>query len=276
MTEPRGYVDTRYLGDVAAFVSALKARTYELMHLEPGQAVLDVGCGPGTDTFALAGLVGEQGRAVGVDHDQAMVDEAQRRVAAEGSGSRVEHVRADSASLPFDDGSFDACRSERLFQHLPDPGPTLSEMARVTRPGGRIVVLDTDWGSLSIDTAEIEAERRLVRALADGHLHNGYSGRQLRRLFLRQGLADVGVELHPLLVTSYPFARQAALLDRVEEIGVVDGALTREDVQRLHASLEAADAEGVFFCSVTMVMAVGRKPGAAPGDRLSRDAAALS
>src|SRR5262245_20254410 len=118
MTQPKGYVDTRYLEEVGAFVTHLKRRTYELMQLGPGQAVLDVGCGPGTDTLALAALVGEQGRVVGVDYDAAMIEEADRRAAAEGIGPRVEHRQVDSSSLPFDDGTFDACRSERVFEHL--------------------------------------------------------------------------------------------------------------------------------------------------------------
>jgi SAM-dependent methyltransferase len=260
MPQTKGYVDASYLEDIGAFVSHLKERSYAHLELEQGDAVLDVGCGPGTDTFALGKLVGEKGRVVGVDYDQAMIAEAESRAADHEAGAWVEHRQADSASLPFDDSSFDACRSERLFQHLPDPEPTLKEMVRVTKPDGRLVVLDTDWGSLSIDTPEVDVERRLARVLAERHLHNGYSGRQLRRLFLQQGLADVRIELHPLLVTSHAFARKAALLDEAEALGLTAGALTKDEVRRWRESLDEADADGVFFGSVNQVMAVGRRP----------------
>jgi ubiquinone/menaquinone biosynthesis C-methylase UbiE len=79
MTQPRGYVDPHRLDILAERLKQFKQRTYALMSIQPGDAVLDVGCGPGTDTLILAGLVGPAGRAVGVDSDAAMIAEADRR-----------------------------------------------------------------------------------------------------------------------------------------------------------------------------------------------------
>ena len=75
MTQPRGYVDPHYLDAMAELIKQHKQRTYTWMHLQPGHTVLDVGCGPGTDTLASAGLVGPTGRVVGVDADAVMVAE---------------------------------------------------------------------------------------------------------------------------------------------------------------------------------------------------------
>jgi ubiquinone/menaquinone biosynthesis C-methylase UbiE len=86
-------------------------------------------------------------------------------------------------SLPFETDYFDSCRSERLFQHLSNPAQALSEMTRVTKSGGWVVVLDTDWGSLSTNSDETDIERRLARFMAESFLQNGYSGRKLYRLF---------------------------------------------------------------------------------------------
>ena len=137
-----GYVDPDYLDAAARLLLPSKLRTYELMELQEGHRVLDLGCGPASDTIALAGIVGETGRVVGVDADAEMVAEANERASAAELAGRVTHDHADAAFLPFDDDSFDACRSERVFQHLPDPTAALAELIRVTRPGGKVIVVD--------------------------------------------------------------------------------------------------------------------------------------
>ncbi len=260
MAQPKGYVNPDYLRVVGEFVNHLKQRTYSLMQILPGQKVLDVGCGPASDTLQLGQLVGPTGKVFGVDYDQAMIDEAEKRADQAGMAGWVKHECADSGSLPFETDEFDACRSERLFQHLHDPERTLSEMIRVTKPGGRVVVLDTDWGSFSIDTSEADIERRLVRFFAEKQLLNGFSGRHLYHLFKQQNLTDVTVELCPLYVTSYSLARQLiTLFNTTEPIALGEGIVTEGEIQRWHASLEQADSHDAFFCSVTQVLVVGRK-----------------
>ena len=87
MTRLGDYIDPPYLDAMAELVKQNKQRTYNWMHIQPGHAVLDVGCGPGIDTIALAELVGPTGRVVGVDADAAMIAEADRR--AEQAGCRA-------------------------------------------------------------------------------------------------------------------------------------------------------------------------------------------
>jgi ubiquinone/menaquinone biosynthesis C-methylase UbiE len=259
-SQHKGHVDATYLDTVQGVLSDLKRLTYEHMRLEPGDKVLDAGCGPGTDTIPLAPLVGPSGRVIGVDHDAEMIAEAERRALEAGVTARVTHEQADATALPYPAAYFDACRCERLFEHLHDPAKALSEMARVTRSGGWIVVLDSDWGSLSIDTCEIDAERRQVRFFTEHVVNNGYSGRQLYRLFKRQGLADVSVQVCGVPFTDYALVRQVMLMERCEREAVVSGVVSAQDLERLHACWEQADADGVFFASMSMVLVSGRKP----------------
>lgn len=260
MTQPKGYVDSEYLQIFGDFVKHVKERSYTLMQIQPGCKVLDVGCGPGTDTIPLAALINSTGQVVGVDYDQAMIDEAKQRAEKAGVNAWVKHKQADVASLPFESNTFDSSRSERLFQHLPNPEQALSEMARVTKSGGWIVVLDTDWGTFSVDTPEVDIERRLARIRAERNLNNGYAGRQLYRLLKRQRLASITVELFPLFSANYAFTRQGSLLDETEREALASGVMTSEELQRWRTSLEEADAEGIFFGSVTQIMVAGRKP----------------
>ena len=202
------------------------------MHLQPGHTVLDVGCGPGTDTLALAGLVGPSGRVVGVDADAAMVAEADRRAEQAGCGAWCRHQQADAMALPLETGVFDACRSERLFQHVHNPAAILAEIARVTRPGGWVVVLEPDWDTLSLDSPEVEIERRLARVRAEHMTNNGYAGRQLYGLFKRQQFSEITVELHPLFLTSYALFRSATVMERVKRDAKAAGLLSEEELQR--------------------------------------------
>lgn len=257
----QGYVDTAYLRDAAQLLRYFKEQIYQLMQAGPGSRVLDVGCGPGTDTLPLAERVRPNGLAVGVDFDPRMLAEADRRAQAAGGAACARHVLADGVGgLPFPADCFDACRSERVFQHLRQPERALAEMARVTRPGGWIVVLDTDHCTKSFDTPEVDIERRLVRYAAD-HLHsNGYAGRTLYRLFRQQGLADIAVEAVAIAFTDLAAARQANLLDQAEQGALAAGAITAGELQRWHAALAQAEAQGTFFGTGTGVLIAGRKP----------------
>ena len=259
MTQPRGYVDPHYLDVSAERLKQNKQRTYTWMHIQPGHAVIDVGCGPGTDTIVLAGLVGPTGRVVGVDSDAAMIAEADRRAEQAGCSAWCRHQQGDAMALPLEKGAFDACRSERLFQHVHNPAGVLAEMARITRPGGWVVVWDTDWGTLSIDTAEVDIERRLARIRAEHHLNNGYAGRQLYGLFKRQQFADITVEIHPVSITDYMLMRYAGRMDTVECVALGAGVVTEEELHRWQQNLKEAETTGTFFAHVAGVLVAGRK-----------------
>jgi len=259
---PKGYVDAAYLDTAAAndMMKAFKHLTYERMHAKPGQTVLDVGCGPGTDTIPLAQRVGASGQVIGVDYDADMITQAQRRAREAGVSPWVGHLHADATALPFDSDRFDACRSERLFPHLLNPDKALSEMTRVTKPGGWIVVLDPDGGSISIDASDVQTERTLVRIFGEHMVNNGYVARQLYRLFKQQGLAEVSTQVCGLTFVDYALARQMWLLDDVERKALALGVVTVGEIERLRAYWEQANAEGTYFASVHWILVAGRKP----------------
>lgn len=252
-----GGVDRNYLTQAAALVNSAKQLSYEWMALQPDMQVLDVGCGPGIDTVELARRV-PRGQVKGVDRDPVMIHDADELARAAGVLERVEHVEADATSLPFPDASFHAVRSERLFQHLTDPAAALAEMVRVTRPGGRVVVLDTDWGSHSVDSPDVRVERALAHTLAETSLANGYSGRRLYGLVRRAGLRDVEVSVLPVMVTDHTLWRVIARLDQVEKDAVAARSVSEAALDRWRTTMER-DAE-TFFGAVNMILVAGTKP----------------
>jgi SAM-dependent methyltransferase len=258
MTQHKGYVDSQYLNRMAELLHQNKQQSYAWMDIRPGHRVLDVGCGPGTDTLPLAHLVGSMGQVVGVDADVAMITEAHHRATQAGVDSWVTHQQGDATALPFATASFDACRSERVFQHLLQPERALAEMVRVTKAGGWVVVLDTDWGSLSVDCVEVDIERRLARVKAEHCEHNGYAGRTLYRLFGAQGLGDVRVAVLATYLTDYLAMRFGSGADVTEREALRTGVITQAELDRWHASLERAAAAGQFFASIVSILVAGR------------------
>lgn len=236
----------------------MKRKSYARMEIEPGYKVLDVGCGPGADTLPLARLVGESGEVMGIDYDPHVIAEANQRALDAGISHVVKHEQGNAMSLPYQDAMFDACRSEKLFQQLLFPERVLFEMRRVTKRARPVVVLDTDWSTLSLHTSEAETERKLFNFMLEAKILNGCVGRQLLQLFKEQGLTNISFEVLPLCITSYELARELVALDEVEKDAVESGVITQDELQRWHARFEQLERDGSFFGSVNLILMAGR------------------
>ena len=106
----------------------------------PGDSALDVCCGTGDFAFALKRAVGPEGRVIGVDVSDGMLDVAREKCGR--NQLYVEFLHGDVLELPFSDGGFDACSVGFGIRNVPDIVRAFTEMGRVCRPGGKVVCLE--------------------------------------------------------------------------------------------------------------------------------------
>jgi len=117
------------------------ANPFSMGSLQPGDDVLDVGCGAGMDTLVAAQMVGPSGSVTGIDMTPEMVAKARGSVTEMGLDN-VTIVEGSAEQLPFEDASFDVAISNGVIDLIPDKDAVFSEITRVLRPGGRIQLAD--------------------------------------------------------------------------------------------------------------------------------------
>ena len=121
--------------------STFRRRGVEALELEPGETVLELGCGPGNSLGRLREAVGPEGRVVGVDYSEGMVKRAARQIDAEG-WQNVGAVRGDATRLGVESVRFDAVYASMSLTAMPDPVAAVETAAHCLRPDGRVAVLD--------------------------------------------------------------------------------------------------------------------------------------
>ena len=130
------------------------------------------------------------GELLGVDVAPEMV------AAARALAGQQTHLRFEvgaGAALPAEDATYDAAFGERLLLHVADPVPVVAEMARVVKPGGRVVLMDWDFETVVVSHPDRELARRLLHWRCDHHSGDNWSGRRLLGYALAAGLRGVTV-----------------------------------------------------------------------------------
>lgn len=234
--------------DEAPAARQLRHLTYELLGVQPGAAMLDVGCGPGRAVHEL-GALGV--RAHGVDIDSRMIAVARQR------WPKADFRVAGAYALPFGDGTVSGYRADKVFHELDDPARAVAEARRVLAPGGRIVLIGQDWDTFLIDADDAALTRTIVHARAD-MVPGPRTARRFRNLLLDAGFRDVEVQVHTGIFTD---TMMLPMLSGLAEAACATGRIGRSAADGWFAEQsERADAGRLFLAVPMFVASAGKRP----------------
>ncbi len=228
----------------------------EVVAAKPGELLLEVGSGSGVLCRLLAPRVQPDGCIVGMEISPEMTAEAQKYNLSEGSNGSIAFETGAAEALPYSDASFDGAIAARLLLHVSDPDVVIREMTRVVKPEGRVVVMDWDFDTVTVDHPDREQTRRLLQWRSDHHGGNNWSGRQLWRRMKTAGLHNLSV--HPrVTVANCEADGLTQSLWRAAQVACDGGAVSPAEKEAWVQELKNRIQAGTFFASIVYFIVRG-------------------
>lgn len=237
-------------------VAATRQAVYRSIAPREGEHFLDLGSGPGYLAIDFARSAGPTGSCTGVDLSAAMIQLAGEKAAGI---DNLDLNQADITALPFDDARFDAITALQTLAYVPDLDAALGEIARVLRPGGRAVILDTDFDGIVWQARDRTRMRRILDAY-DSHVAWPDLPRILPTRLKAAGLSLMRCEIAPLLNLSYHPNSFVAGMTRVVGAYVARNGIAQDEVDAWTAEQQELDQAGEFFFSMPRFLFHVTKP----------------
>jgi len=229
----------------------------EALAARSGEHILDVGCGPGFYMAELLDQVGPDGSVTGIDSSAEMLPVAASR--CEGKGAAFSLLEGEATDLPVEDASADAALSVQVLEYVEDVPRALAEIHRALKPGGRVVLWDVDWSTLSLHASDPELNERVLRAW-DRHLADPALPRTLAAQMRAAGFDEVEVEGHAFTAIDLdPETYGGSLVPFIETYVVEQEVLDPESAAAWGADQRALAARGEFYFAVIQFRFSGRR-----------------
>jgi arsenite methyltransferase len=222
-----------------------------------GEQILDVGCGPGFYCAELLEEVGVGGSIVGLDSSPAMLALAARRCKGHGN---VEFHQADATSLPVGDATFDAALCVQVLEYVPDVATGLAEFYRALRPGGRVVVWDVDWATVSWHSADPARMEHVLRAW-DEHLAHPSLPRTLAPAMRSVGFEQVEMQAHSFATSEFdPDTYGTAAIPIIQSFVPGRNGLSDEEANAWAEEQRQLGERGEFYFACLQFSFTGTRP----------------
>jgi len=237
-------------------ITQVNQKLCEVVDAKPGERLLEVGSGSGVLCRLLAPHVQPNGCIVSVDISPEMTAEARKYALTAGISREIAFETGSAEALPYADASFDGAIAARLLLHVSDPEAVIHEMLRVVKPGGRVLVMDWDFETVTVDHPDREQTRRLLHWRSDHHGGNNWSGRQLWRRMQVAGLQDLSV--YPWVTVSHCEADGLTQsLWRAAQVACEGGAISPAEQEAWVKELKGRIQAGTFFASIVYFIVKG-------------------
>jgi len=223
----------------------------------PEKRILDVGSGAGFFTSDLAKAVGPSGWVCGIDISNQMLNLARKRCAQQ---PWVEFRQADATRLPFQEQHFDVVVSMQVLEYVIDIRTALSEFYRVLRPGGQVVLMDTDWDSLVWYSIAPERANHIL-AEWNSHVAYPYLPRTLTQLLLEAGFQVERPHIMPIFNPIYAantFSNR--LIDLIVPFVSQRGNIPTGEVEAWAQDLRRSGEGGQYFFSLNRYVFSASRP----------------
>jgi len=238
-------------------VVARRRAVMEALAPRSGERIIDIGSGPGLMAAELADAVSERGKVSGVDSSQDMITLSSARLA---NRPWLDFRVADATTLPYPDRSFDAAVCVQVLEYVKNVEDALSELYRVLRPGGRAVIVDTDWDSIVWHASDTNLMGRVLKAWGE-HLHDPHLPRTLSR---KLKVAGFVLRQRSVINMFNPTYDENSISGGL--IGIMSGFVPgRQGVSEDEAKLWASDLwalgdRGDYFFSLTQFLFLVSRP----------------
>jgi ubiquinone/menaquinone biosynthesis C-methylase UbiE len=245
-----------YLEDTSRVLKNFKERSYALFKTIQQGTILDLGCGTGLDVINMADLVSDAVQLVGIDHDPEMLNKAR---AAAGNKKNVDFVLSDACPLPYENDSVAGIRSERMIQHLENPNKVFQEIHRILIKNSPLVIMETDWRSLSFYNENHQIEKKINEYLTEVKVKNGMAARNLTSYLENCNFRNIQIDIHPVILRSLKEANDNLWIEKIIEEAAVKNVITQNECNLYKDSLHQADKKNYFVCSINLVITTSIK-----------------
>jgi ubiquinone/menaquinone biosynthesis C-methylase UbiE len=238
-----------------ADVRAQREETLRLLALKPRESVIDVGCGPGFLCEGMADRVGAEGHVLGIDVSPDLVDLARRR----NRRSWLTYETGDALALAAPNEAFDVVVCAQVLEYVPEADAGIRELYRVLKPGGRALIVDTEWSSVVWRSGE-PARMAKVLSAWEAHCVDSQLPRTLIPRLSAVGFVIEGVSGFPIINTTLAEANYSGgMVELIADFVRRQKSVSPNELERWRADLVALSERGEYFFATMRYIFRARK-----------------